>query len=39
MFANSGQTDMLKVSGETLRDPNVYRRFFDAVRREMGLGR
>lgn len=31
--------DMLKVSGETLRDPNVYRRFFDAVRREMGLGR
>lgn len=31
--------DLLKVSGETLRDANVYRRFFAAVLREMGLGK
>lgn len=31
--------DLLKVSGETLRDANVYRRFFAAVLRELGLGK
>ena len=31
--------DMLKVSGETLRDASVYQRFFAAVLREMGLGK
>lgn len=31
--------DLLKVSGQTLRDANVYRRFFSAVLREMSPGK